>query len=110
LETKNTNNFIVSIDFESLLKIGFAVIDIRVCEYDIVNDSPKYVVTKLNKERDNFYYEMLKSYQPNLEKEKDIYSLWAKILEHKLNMSTILKRDIAIKVAVFDYFEIVKEI
>lgn len=104
METKNIRE---SINFESLLKVGFAVIDARYGEYEVTKEPYKFVVVRVNTDRDTFYRDMLKTYCPQMSQEKDIYDLWSNILEHKISMSQILKRDVSIKVAVYDYVETV---
>lgn len=92
------------ISFDNLLKNGYAVIDCRYMDYEICPESTgKYVIIKVSN-RDNFYQEMLKQYFGVSVKEKDIYTLWQKILEHKLSMSSVLSRDVSIKVAALDYY------
>lgn len=93
------------VNFESLLKLGYAVIDARYCDYDVTNEYYKLVIVRVTSDRDNFYKEMLKSYYPKFEMEKNIYEIWTAILEHKIAMSEVLNRDVSIKVAVFDYLE-----
>lgn len=94
------------INFENLLKHGYAVIDSRYMNYEICPDSiSKYVIIKVSN-RDTFYQEMFKQYFGIDVKEKDIYTLWQSILEHKIKMSTVLKRDVSIKVAALDYYNI----
>lgn len=94
-----------SINFDSLLKLGFAVIDARFCDYEVTKEHYKLVITRVTSDRDNFYRDMIKVYYPQIQFDKDIYELWSSILEHKISMSKILKRDVSIKVAVFDYLE-----
>jgi hypothetical protein len=92
------------INFENLLKQGYAVIDSRYINYDICpNTTSKYVIIKVSS-RDTFYQDMLKQYFGVEVKEKDIYSLWQNILDHKLKMSAVLERDVSIKVAAYDYY------
>jgi len=40
-------------------------------------------------------------------KPNEIYEIWTEILIHKIKMSQVLNRDIAIKVAALDYIETV---
>lgn len=92
------------INFENLLKQGYAVIDSRYINYDICpNTTSKYVIIKVSS-RDTFYQDMLKQYFGIEVKEKDIYSLWQNILDHKIKMSAVLERDVSIKVAAYDYY------
>ena len=94
------------ISFENLLKNGFAVIDSRYMQYEICQNSlNKYVIVKVAN-RDSFYQDMLKQYFGTEIKEKDIYTLWQNILDHKLKMSSVLGRDVSIKVAALDYYNI----
>ena len=94
------------INFENLLKNGFAVIDTRFMQYEICpNTVSKYVIIKVSN-RDTFYPDMMKQYFGTDIKEKDIYALWQNILDHKLKMSTVLGRDVSIKVAALDYYNI----
>jgi len=94
------------INFENLLKNGYAVIDTRFMQYEVCpNSASKYVIIKVSN-RDTFYQEMMKQYFGLEVKEKDIYTLWQNILDHKLKMSSVLGRDVSIKVAALDYFNI----
>jgi len=102
LETKSIS---ASINFDSLLKLGFAVIDARYCDYEVTKEQYKLVIARVNSDRDTFYRDMMKIYYPSFSQEKEIYDVWCKILEHKIKMSKILKRDVSIKVAVYDYLE-----
>ncbi len=95
------------INFENLLKLGYAVVDIRYKDYDVLQDSQKLIIAKVESDRDEFYGEMLKQYTGNEFKPNEIYEIWTNILHHKISMSTMLNRDIAIKVAALDYFETV---
>ena len=101
------NEFISDqINFENLLKQGYAIIDTRYNNYEVSpNTSAKYVIIRVNN-RDTFYQDMLKHYFGTEIKEKDIYALWQNILEHKLKMSSVLRRDVSIKVAALDYYNI----
>ena len=96
----------LQINFEGLLKQGFAVIDVRYKDYEITQEDYKFVIVRVERERDDFYQTMLKHYVGKKIKEKDIYDLWIKILKHKLEMSETLCRDISIKVAALDFMEI----
>ncbi|TFG43984.1 MAG: hypothetical protein E4H43_01005 [Bacteroidia bacterium] len=95
------------INFENLLKLGYAVVDIRFKDYDVLQDSQKLVIAKVETDRDEFYTMMLKQYTGNEFKPNEIYEIWTNILKHKINMISMLNRDIAIKVAALDYFETV---
>ncbi|RLC52508.1 MAG: hypothetical protein DRZ79_01070 [Candidatus Cloacimonadota bacterium] len=95
----------IQINFESLLKQGFAVIDVRYKVYEITDATYKYVIANVERDRDDFYVNMLKHYLGKDIEEKDVYDLWIKILKHKLKMSKMLGRDISIKVAALDFME-----
>jgi len=95
----------MQINFDSLLKQGFAVIDVRYRDYEITDGNFKYIITPVERDRDDFYQNMLKHYLGKYSEEKDIYKLWIKILKHKLKMSKMLGRDISIKVAALDFVE-----
>ena len=85
----------LQINYENLLKLGYVVVDIRYKEYDVCSD------------RDDFYQDMLKLYTGIEFKPNDMYEIWTDILKHKIKMSMVLNRDIAIKVAALDYIETV---
>ena len=91
------------INFENLLKQGYVVIDSRYMQYDVCPNNQKYVIVKVT-ERDSFYQDMFKQYFGIEVKEKDIYQIWSKVLDHKLKMSSVLNRDVSIKVAALDYY------
>ncbi len=93
------------ISFDNLLKLGFAVIDARYCQYEVSKDKYKFVVIRIEGDRETFYLDMLKKYIPDFKTEKNIYEIWSNILAHKISMSKVLNRDISIKVALFDYLE-----
>jgi hypothetical protein len=95
------------INYENLLKLGYAVVDIRYKDYDVLSDSQKLIIAKVENERDEFYQMMLKQYTGAEFKPNEVYEIWTNILRHKINMSSMLNRDIAIKVAALDYFETV---
>jgi len=95
----------ININFDSLLKLGYGIIDIRVKDYEITNDKAKYVIARIEGDRDTFYSDMLKFYLGKELVDKNVYELWVKILKHKINMSDDLKRDVSIKVAAIDYLE-----
>jgi hypothetical protein len=95
----------IQINFENLMKLGFGVIDVRFKEYEITNSHYKYVISAVDSDRDEFYTQMLKTYTGKEFKAGEIEEVWIAILEHKINMSRILNRDIAIKVAAMDYVE-----
>jgi len=98
----------IQINFDSLLKQGFAVIDVRFRDYAITKETFKYVIINVERERDDFYQNMLKSYLgKNIEGNK-IFDLWTNILKHKLQMSEKLGRDISIKVAGLYFVETVE--
>ncbi len=95
----------IKINFDSLLKQGLAVIDVRYRDYEVSDETFKYVVIQVEKDRETFYQTMLKHYLSRDIKEKQIFPLWIKILKHKLQMSKTLSRDISIKVAALDFVE-----
>lgn len=97
----------LQINFENLLKLGYAVIDIRYKDYDVCNDTHKLVVGRVDADRDEFYPEMLKQYTGIEFKASEVFEIWIEILFHKVKMSRVLNRDIAIKVAALDYIETV---
>lgn len=97
----------LQINYENLLKLGYAVLDIRFKEYDIISESPKLVIGRVDNDRDEFYQGMLKGYTAIEFKASEIHDIWTDILKHKVKMSIILNRDIAIKVAALDYIETV---
>lgn len=93
------------INYENLLKLGYVVVDIRYKDYDVLPDSQKLIIAKVDNDRDEFYTTMLKQYTGSEFKPNEVYDVWSNILKHKINMSSMLNRDIAIKVAALDYFE-----
>ncbi|MCD4829423.1 MAG: hypothetical protein K8R90_08380 [Candidatus Cloacimonetes bacterium] len=95
----------IKINFDSLLKQGLAVIDVRYRNYEVSDETFKYIVIQVDKDRETFYQTMLKHYLGLEFKEKQIFPLWICILKHKLQMSDTLGRDISIKVAALDYVE-----
>ncbi len=95
----------IQVNFDSLLKQGLAVIDVRYKEYEITKETYKFIITKIDGDREEFYPMMLKHYT-NIEiKSQNLFKLWIAILDHKLKMSKMLNRDISIKVAALDYIE-----
>ncbi|HOZ01588.1 MAG TPA: hypothetical protein PLG20_07200 [Candidatus Syntrophosphaera sp.] len=101
------NNEEFQINYENLLKLGYAVVDIRYKDYDVCNDSQKLVIARVDSDRDEFYQDMLKQYTSIEFKPSEIFEIWTDILAHKIKTSRILNRDIAIKVAALDYIETV---
>jgi len=97
----------LQINFENLLKLGYAVLDIRYKEYDLCPDSHKLVIARVDSDRDEFYQDMLKQYTALEFKANEVHEIWTDILKHKVKMSSVLNRDIAIKVAALDYIETV---
>ena len=95
----------MNINFDALLKQGFAVIDVRYKEYEIVPEGFKYVIILVDHDREDFYTDMLKSYLGHDLEGNNVYESWLSILKHKLKMSAMLKRDISIKVATLDFLE-----
>lgn len=99
------NDMELQINFENLLKLGYAVIDIRFKDYDLCNDSQKLVIARVDSDRDEFYQDMLKLYTGQEFKPSELFEIWTDILLHKVRMSRVLNRDIAIKVAALDFIE-----
>lgn len=99
----DTNN--LQVNFENLLKLGYAVLDIRYKDYDLCADSHKLVIARVDSDRDEFYQDMLKQYTAIEFKANEVSEIWTDILRHKIKMSSVLNRDIAIKVAALDYIE-----
>ena len=95
----------MQVNFEGLLKLGYGIIDVRYREYEISNENLKYIITRIEGDRDDFYTEMLKYYLGKELKDKNVHELWLKILRHKIQMSDTLKRDVSIKVAAIDFVE-----
>jgi len=95
----------IQVNFDGLLKMGYAIIDVRYRDYEISTDSLNFIITRVDSNRDDFYPDMLKYYLGREVKGKDIYDLWIKILKHKIKMSDSLKRDVSIKVAAIDFNE-----
>lgn len=99
------NNEELQINFENLLKLGYAVIDIRYKNYDLCGDAQKLVIARVDTDRDEFYQDMLKLYTGIEFKPSELFEVWTEILLHKVRMSRVLNRDIAIKVAALDFIE-----
>jgi len=97
----------LQVNFENLLKLGYAVVDIRFKDYDVCADTHKIVIAKVDSDRDDFYQDMLKLYTGIEFKPSELFEVWTDILKHKIKMSTVLNRDIAVKVAALDYIETV---
>jgi len=95
----------MQVNFEGLLKLGYGVIDVRYREFDVSNDNLKFVITRIEGDRDDFYPAMIKYYLSKEVKDKNIYELWIRILKHKIQMSDSLNRDVSIKVAAIDFME-----
>ncbi len=95
----------VQINFDSLLKQGLAVIDVRYKDYEVTNEVFKYVISKIEGDRDDFYPSMIKHYTGRELKDRNVYDIWTNVLKHKMSMSSMLKRDVSIKVAAMDYME-----
>jgi hypothetical protein len=95
------------VNYENLLKLGYAVVDIRYKDYDVLADSQKLVIARVDSDRDEFYQAMVKQYTGTEFKPNEVFEIWTNILKHKVKMSSMLNRDIAIKVAALDYFETV---
>ncbi|HNV93022.1 MAG TPA: hypothetical protein P5518_04345 [Candidatus Cloacimonas sp.] len=97
----------LQINYENLLKLGYAVVDVRYKDYDVCPDIPKLVIARVDSDRDDFYQDMLKLYTGIEFKPNEMFEIWTDILSHKIKMSIVLHRDIAIKVAALDYIETV---
>jgi hypothetical protein len=97
----------LQVNFENLLKLGYAVIDVRYKDYDLCHDSHKLVIARVDSDRDEFYQDMLKQYTAIEFKANEVGEVWTDILKHKVKMSSVLNRDIAVKVAALDYIETV---
>ena len=95
----------IQINFDGLLKLGYGIIDVRYRDYEVSNENLKYIITRVDGDRDDFYPEMLKYYLGREIKDKNFYDIWIKILRHKIAMSENLKRDVSIKVAAIDFVE-----
>lgn len=97
------------INFDNLLKIGFAVIDVRYYKYDFVDSDYNYVIIKVENDRSGFYKDMLKTFIQEDLPDNNVIDIWNKILIHKLELSKQLRRDINIKVATCDFFSVNQE-
>ena len=53
------NNTNIQINFESLLKQGFAIIDVRYKDYEVINETYKFIIVHVERIRDDFYQNML---------------------------------------------------
>lgn len=91
--------------FENLLKLGYGVIDVRFKEYKRSVTGMNFIITLIDNDRDTFYIDMLKDYTGIEYKQSEILDIWYRVLEHKISMSNVLKRDVSIKVAAMDYSE-----
>jgi hypothetical protein len=105
MEIKIMNPEDLQINFENLLKLGYAVVDVRYKDYDVLSDSQKLVIARVDSDRDEFYPAMLKQYTSVDFKSNEIYEVWTDVLRHKIKMSNVLNRDISIKVAALDFIE-----
>jgi len=105
--TNSTDNNIQNfkINFDSLLKLGYGVIDVRYKDYDVTCGGFKYIIVLIENDRDTFYIDMLKSYTGTEFKQNEVLDVWKNILDHKVKMSQILDRDVSIKVASLDFLE-----
>ncbi len=52
----------LQVNFENLLKLGYAVVDIRFKDYAVCGDTQKLVIARVDSDRDDFYQDMLKLY------------------------------------------------
>ncbi len=97
----------LQVNFENLLKLGYAVVDVRYKDYDVCADSHKLVIARVDSDRDDFYVDMLKLYTGVEFKPSELFDIWTDVLKHKIKMSMVLNRDISIKVAALDFLETV---
>ena len=97
----------LQVNFENLLKLGYAVMDIRFKDYDLCGDTHKLVIARVDSDRDDFYQDMLKLYTSVEFKPSELFEVWTDILKHKIKMRIVINRDISIKVAALDYIETV---
>lgn len=95
----------LQINYDLLLKQGYGVIDVRYRDYDVTAEPFKMVVVRVDRDRESFYQDMLKHYLGKEIGDNNIYNLWTEVLKHKLKMSSMMKRDVSIKVAALDYLE-----
>ena len=63
------------VNFENLLKLGYAVVDIRYKDYDVLTDSQKLIIAKVENDRDEFYAMMLKQYTGSELKPNEVYEI-----------------------------------
>lgn len=103
--TNNNNIQNFKINFDSLLKLGYGVIDVRFKSYDMAYGGFKYIITLIENDRDTFYVDMLKQYSGTEFKQNEVLDVWKNILDHKVKMSKVLNRDVSIKVATLDFLE-----
>jgi len=96
----------IDINYDSLLKQGLVVIDLRYRGYSCSQNYYKYVVSRIENKEGDVYINMIKEFTGVVVENTKVYSVWSKILLHKYEMSATLDRDISIKVAALDYLEI----
>jgi hypothetical protein len=95
----------IDINYDSLLKQGLVVIDLRYKQYSCAKNSYKYVIGRIEKNEGDFYINMIKDFTGKVVENTKVYDIWSQILLHKYQMSASLKRDISIKVAALDFYE-----
>ncbi len=95
----------IDINYDSLLKQGLVVIDLRYREYSCTKNSYKFVVGRIENNEGDVYINMIKELTGVVVENTKVYDVWSKILLHKYEMSATLNRDISIKVAALDYLE-----
>ncbi len=95
----------IDINYDSLLKQGFVVIDLRYREYSCSKKSYKFVISRVENNEGDVYINMIKDFTGVTVENTKVYAVWSKILLHKYEMSDTLNRDISIKVAALDYIE-----
>ena len=66
----------LQINYDNLLKLGYAVLDIRFKDYDFCPDSYKLVIARVDVDRDEFYQEMLKKYTSQEFKANEVSEIW----------------------------------
>mgnify|MGYP001045989104 CR=1 FL=1 len=101
----SSEEILAAISYDNLLKLGFGVIDVRYSDYEVTDEKYKFVIIRIESNRESFYLDMFRKYIPDFKPDKDINELWSKILAHKISMCEVLHRDISIKVAFYDYWE-----
>ena len=95
----------IEINYDSLLKQGLMVLDLRYHNYICAKNSYKFVISRIENNEGDVYINMIKELTGVVIENTKVYAVWSKILLHKYEMSAILDRDISIKVAALDYLE-----